>query len=195
MGENEYDIFSRLDREIGHDLATWRHDILARFEACCRAAFEIEEAKTNEPLNLTDPTVYQAIKSHVIDFLITDWIDHEASPRPGDLISATGKSYWYTQDGNDGVLTALRLPAGHKVQGTLTHWDILPYIDEEGLEADAHKHPELIYKFFRPFGVHFILDNPTLTNEAGTLLPIHPERVYLPIHYEQSELRVYGSPQ
>ena len=57
MEGNEFDIFSRLEHEIGRDLSSWRRDILGKYEVCYRVALEIEESKINEPLNTTDPTV------------------------------------------------------------------------------------------------------------------------------------------
>jgi hypothetical protein len=194
MEPNEYDIFSQLEHEMGRDLTQWRRDIIARFETCCLAAFEIEEAKA-DPLDLTDPVVRESIKKHTIDFLIAEWIDHKDSPRPGDLISVTGESYWHTLDGSSGEMTTFRLPIDYKIEGPLLHWDILPYIDEHGLEARVHSNAELAYRHTHPFGLHLILDNPTITNDVGTLLPIHPEQVYLPIHYERAELKVYSDPQ
>lgn len=193
MEGNEFDIFSRLEHEIGRDLSIWRHAILERYEVCYRVALEIEESKTNEPLDLNDPTASQAIRSRILDFLVSEWSDLEASPQPGDFISVTGESFWHAFD-DDGELMTFKLLAGHKVQGTLAFWDILPYIDEAGLGFDAHRSPELIAKYLRPFGVHLVLDSPTITDEHGAPIPISPERVYLPIHYEQAELSLYKNP-
>lgn len=69
----------------------------------------------------------------------------------------------------------------------------MPYIDEAGLEFGAHRKLELLHKYFRPFGIHLILDNPTITDEHGGLMSIYPERVYLPIHYERAKLELYGN--
>jgi hypothetical protein len=195
MKEDKYDIFSQLDREIGRDLSGWRRDIIANFEKCLLAAYEIEEGKTDEPLNLTDPTVRQAIRSHAIDLFKDDWMESEASPQKGDFISVTGESYWHTQGNENDVPTLRKLPAEYKLQGAVAYWDIQPYVDQEGLELDAHTNPQLIFRYLRPFGVQLVIDHPTLTNEAGTSLPVHHERAYLPIHYEQTELRTYGYSQ
>jgi hypothetical protein len=194
MEGNEYDIFSELEHEMGRDLTQWRRHIIACFERCCLAAFEIEEVKA-DPLDLTDPMVRESIKRHTIDFLISDWIDAKDSPRPGDFISVTGESYWHTIDDANREMTTFRLPMGYKIEGPLLHWDIFPYIDEAGLEEHVHRDSELAYRYTHPFGLHLILDHPTITNDVGTLLPIHPERVYLPIHYERAQLKVYSDPQ
>lgn len=193
MKEDEHDIFSQLDHEIGRDLSDWRRDIIASFEKCCLVAYDIEEAKTDEPLNLTDPTVRQAIRSHVIDFLAADWVDSEASPHQGDFISVTGESYWHTQGSENDVPTLRKLPSGYKLQGVMAYWDIQPYIDQEGLEVDAHTSPQLIFQHLRPFGIQLVLDNPSVMNGAGVLLPVHHERAYIPLHYEQARLKVYST--
>ncbi|MNH50331.1 hypothetical protein D3C73_19450 [compost metagenome] len=194
MEGNEYDIFSELEHEIGRDLSQWRRDIIASFERSCLAAYEIEEAKT-DPLNLTDPAVRESVRKQIIDFLIAEWIDAKESPRPGDFISVAGESYWHTLDSSNGDLETFRLPIGYKIQGSLLHWDVLPYIDEAGLEAHAHRDPELVYKHTHPFGLHLILADPTITNEHGNLMPIYPEQVYLPMHYERATLRLYTNPE
>lgn len=193
MEGNEYDIFSELEREIGRDLSQWRRSIIASFEKCCLASYKIEEAKA-EPLDLTDPAVRESIKSHTIDFLIAKWIDSKESPHPGDFISVTGESYWHTLDSDNGEMTTFRLPIGYKIQGSLLHPDVLPYIDEAGLAVGAHRDPELALRHTHPFGLHLVLSNPTITNEEGNLLPIYPEHVYLPIHYARAELRLYKNP-
>ena len=190
MEGNEYDIFSQLEREMGRDLTQWRRHIVARFEKCCLAAYEIEEAKS-DPLDLTDPVVYESIKRHTIDFLIADWIEDKESPHPGDFISVTGESYWHLRDENNGEMTTRRLPIGYKIEGSLMHWDVLPYIDQVGLQLQAHRNPELAYQHTHHFGLHLILDNPTITTDTGRLLEIHPEQIYLPIHYEQATLKSY----
>lgn len=177
---------------MGRDLSFWRRDIISRFEVCCRVAFEIEEAKTDEPLDLTDPTVAQAIRRHVIDFLLADWMSLDDSPNESDFISATGESFWHTLDDTNGDLKTFKLETGHKIEGTLAHWNILPYIDEAGLDDDAHRHPELITKHLRHFGLHLVLDHPLLTDEQGAPVPIIPERIYLPIHYERAQLKRYS---
>jgi hypothetical protein len=194
MEGSEYDIFSRLEREMSRDLSQWRHDILSRFDVYCRIAFEAEEAKTDEPLNLIDPAVSQAIKSHLTDYLVAEWNSIDAAPKPNDFLSITGESFWHTYDSSDEGLMTYKLPKGHKIQGTLTRWDILPYIDEAGLELGAHRKLELIHKYFRPFGIHLMLDNPTITDEHGDLMSIYPERVYLPIPYERAKLELFGNP-
>lgn len=191
MKEDEYDIFSKLDNEIGRDLSGWRSDIIACFEKCCTVAYDIEEVRTGAPLNLTDPSVRQAVRSHIIDFLTADWTDLEASPHPGDFISVTGESYWHTQGSDNDVPVLHKLPAGHKLQGTVAHWDIRPYVDQEGLELDVHTNPELISGHIGLFGVHLILDNPTLTDDAGALLPVRYSQAYVPIHYKQAKLKTY----
>ena len=193
MKENEYDIFSQLEHEMGRDLSQWRRHIVASFEKCCLAALEIEEAKAGDALDLTDPATRESIKRHTIDFLIADWIDTKDSPHPGDFISATGESYWHTMDSSNGEMTTFRLPIGYKIQGPLQHWDILPYIDEAGLEARVHKNPEQASQHTHPFGLHLILDDPTITTDAGRLLQIYPEQIYLPIHYARTELKVYAA--
>jgi hypothetical protein len=191
MERNEHDIFSQLEHEMGRDLSQWRRHIVARFEKSCQAAYEIEEAKIDDALNLTDPAVRASIKRHTIDFLIADWIEDKDSPRPGDFISVTGESYWHTMDTASGEMTPFRLPIGYKIEGPLLHWDILPYIDEAGLEARVHKDPELAYRHTHPFGLHLILDDPTITTDTGRLLQIYPDQIYLPIHYARTELKVY----
>lgn len=193
MEENEYDIFSQLEHEIGRDLSQWRRGIIASFEKCCLAACKIEETKAGS-LDLGDPSVRESIKRHTIDFLINDWIDSKESPHSGDFISVTGGSYWHTLDSSNGEMETFRLPIGYKIQGPLLHWDILPYIDEAGLGAGAHRDPALTYKHTHPFGLHLVLDNPTITNEEGNLMPIYPEYIYLPIHYARAELRLYKNP-
>lgn len=190
MEGNEYDIFFELEREIGRDLSQWRRSIVTSFEKCCLAAYQIEESKAG-PLNLTDPAVRESIKKHIIDFLINDWIDSKESPHPGDFISATGGSYWHTSDNETGEMTIFRLPIGYKIEGPLRHWDIKPYIDEAGLEVGAHRNPELASKHTHPFGLHLILDHPTIISDAGTILPISPEQVYLPIHYSRTTLKSF----
>jgi hypothetical protein len=190
MEGNEYDIFSELEREIGRDLSQWRRSIVASFEKCCLAAYEIEEAKT-DPLNLTDPVVRESIKRHTIDFLIADWIDDKDSPHPGDFISVTGETYWHIRDEDSGEMTTRRLPIGYKIEGSLMHWDVLPYIDEAGLEMHVHHDPELAYRHTHHFGLHLILDHPTIISDAGTILPISPEQVYLPIHYSRTTLKSF----
>ena len=193
MEGNEYDIFSQLEREIGRDLSQWRRKIIATFEEYCLAAYKIEESKA-EPLDLTNPAARESIKRHIIDFLIAEWIDSKDSPHPGDFISVTGESYWHTLDSSNGGMETFRLPIGYKIQGPLLHWDVLPYIDEAGLAAGAHRDPELTYRHTHPFGLHLVLDNPTITNEEGNLMPIYPEHIYLPIHYARAELRRYANP-
>ena len=190
MRGNEYDIFSELEREMGRDLTQWRHDIIAVFEQCCLAALEIEEARS-DPLDLTDPAVREAVKRHTTDFLVAGWLDLKDSPRPGDIIAATGETYWHTLDTGDGEMTTFRLPIGYKIEGPLMRWDILPYIDEAGLEARVHRNLELIGRHTHPFGLHLILDHPTITDERGGLLPIHAEQIYVPIHYERTALKAY----
>lgn len=193
MEGNEYDIFSELEHEIGRDLSQWRCSIIASFEKCCLAAYEIEEAK-GDPLDLTDPVVRESIKRHTIDFLIAEWIANKDSPHPGDFISVTGGSYWHVRDEDSGEMTVRRLPIGYKIGGSLMHWDVLPYIDEAGLEGNVHHDPELAYRHTHHFGLHLILDHPTITSDAGNLLPIHREQIYLPIHYARTELRCYTNP-
>lgn len=190
MEGNEYDIFFELEREIGRDLSQWRRSIIASFEKCCLAAYQIEESR-GEPLDLTDPAVRESIKKHIIDFLINDWIESKESPHPGDFISATGGSYWHTSDNETGEMTIFRLPIGYKIEGPLRHWDIKPYIDESGLEVGAHRNPELASRHTHPFGLHLILDHPTIISDAGTILPISPEQVYLPIHYSRTTLKSF----
>jgi hypothetical protein len=194
MKENEYDIFSQLEHEMGRDLTQWRRHIVASFERCCLAAFETEEAKTDDALDLTDPSVRESVKWHTVELLIAEWINIKDSPHPGDFISATGESYWHTMDTSSGELTTFRLPIGYKIEGSLQHWDILPYIDEAGLEERVHRDPELAYQHTHPFGLHLILDDPTITTDAGRLLPIHPDKIYLPIHYARTELKIYSEP-
>lgn len=189
--DNEFDIFSRLEHEMGRDLTRWRRDIVASFERCCLAAMKMEEAKS-DPLDLTDPAVRESIKRRTIDFLITEWLDHKDSPHPGDIISVTGESYWHTLDSSNGEMTTFRLPIDYKIEGPLMHWDILPYIDEAGLEGNVHRNSELTYRYTHDFGLHLILDHPTITNDVGTLLQIYPEQVYLPIHYERAQLKLYS---
>lgn len=120
MEGSESDIFSRLEREMSRDLSQWRHNILGRFDICCRIAFETEEAKTDEPLNLIDPVVSQAIKSHLTDYLIAEWNSIDTAPKPNDYLSVTGESFWHTYDSSDEGLMIYKLPKGHKIQGTLT---------------------------------------------------------------------------
>lgn len=190
MEGNEYDIFFELEREIGRDLSQWRRSIVASFEKCCLAAYQIEEAKA-EPLDLTDPAVRESIKKHIIDFLINDWIESKESPHPGDFISVTGGSYWHTLDNETGEMATFRLPIGYKIEGPLRHWDIKPYVDEAGLEVSAHRNPELALRHTHPFGLHLILDHPTIINDAGTILPISPKQAYLPIHYSRTTLKSF----
>lgn len=189
--DNEFDIFSRLEHEMGCDLTRWRRDIVGSFEKCCLAAMKMEEAKA-ESLDLTNAVVRESIKTHTINFLIAAWLDHEDSPHPGDFISVTGESYWHTLDSSNGEMTTFRLPMEYKIEGPLLHWDILPYIDEAGLEEHVHRNAELAYRYTHPFGLHLILDHPTITNDVGTILPVSPEQVYLPIHYERTQLKRYS---
>lgn len=175
---------------MGRDLTRWRREIIASFEKCCLAAMKTEEAKTGS-LDLTDPIVRESIKKHTIDFLIAEWLDHKDSPHPGDFISVAGETYWHTLDSDENEMTTFRLPIGYKIEGPLLHWDILPYIDEAGLEENIHRSSELAYRYTHPFGLHLILDHPTITNDVGTLLPIYPEQIYLPLHYERASLKCY----
>lgn len=192
MESNEYDIFSELEHEIGRDLTQWRRHIVARFEKCCLAALEMEEAKINDAFDLTDPAVSEPIKNHIIDFLIAEWLDAKDSPRPGDFISVTGESYWYAPEEKGGEMRPFRLPIGYKIEGALQHWDVLPYIDEAGLETRVHRTPDLTYRHTHPFGLHLILDHPTITTDAGSLLPNRLEQIYLPIHYRRATLRTHS---
>lgn len=193
MEQNERDIFSRLEHEIGRDLSQWRRDIVASFEKCCLIAFEIEESKPpGSPLDINDPTVYQAIRNRVINLLAGVWIDDKNSPRPGDPIAVTGESYWLTLDSEAGEMTNFRLPIGYKIEGPLLHWDIKPYIDEAGLQERVHRNLELAYKHTHPFGLHLILDHPTICDEQGDILPIQPDQVYLPLHYARAQLKLYA---
>lgn len=191
MKGNEFDIFSELEHEIGRDLTQWRRRIVASFEKCCRAAMEIEEARV-DPVDISDAAVYDSIKRHTIDFLIADWIEDKDSPHPTDVISVSGESLWYAEDDTTEGMKPFRLPAGYKIEGSLQHFDVMPYIDQAGLEARVHRDPELAYRHTHPFGLHLILNHPTITNDVGTVLPIRPEYIYLPIHYEQAKLRAYS---
>lgn len=191
MEPHEHDIFSRLEREISHDLSQWRRSIVASFETCCLTAYDIEESKSNEPLNLTDPSIRQAIRSRTIDFLMTDWMEFDDTPRKGDFVSLSGESFWHTLDDTNGDLKVFKLPANHKIHGNMMSWDILPYLDEAGLDEDAHKHPDLTSRYVRPFGIHLVLDSPTITDQQGVPAFIAPDRIYLPIHYERANLKLY----
>lgn len=192
MEGKEYDIFSELEHELGRDLSQWRRHIVASFEKCCQAAIEMERAKS-DPLNLDDPVVYATIKHRTISFLIADWIEDKESPRPRDLISVTGSSYWYTLDETTGNMSPFRLPIGYKMEGPLIRWDVAPYIDEAGLDLDAHLNDELTYRHTRSFGVHLILEHPIITSDAGTLLQVDTDRAYVPIHYARTGLKLYSN--
>lgn len=193
MEGNEYDIFSHLEQEMGRDLSEWRSRIVTRFEQCRRAALEIEIAKAGAALDLNNSTVIDRVKNRILEFIIAEWIDEKESPGPGDLIAVTGESYWRMHDEESEQLVIRRLPIGHKIEGALLHLDILPYIDEAGLVVLAHSDPELEAQHTHHFGLHLVLHDPTIVNEVGTLLPIHPEQVYVPIHYERAKLRAYAS--
>lgn len=194
MEGNEYDIFSELEHEMGRDLTQWRRRIVASFEKSCLAAMEIEEANA-DAVDTSNPAVYQSIKNHTISFLTPDWIEDKDSPRPGDHIEATGESYCYANYTSDGKTMPFRLPIGYRLHGTLRYLDVSPYINEAGLELRVHTDPELAYRYTHPFGLHLVLALPTITTDAGRLLPRRPEQIYLPLHYARTGLKVYPDPQ
>ena len=193
MEGNEYDIFSELEHEMGRDLSQWRRDIVSSFEKCCRIAHDIEESRAGDAFDTTDPTIYGAIKRHTIDFHIADWLDRKESPHPGDIIAVTGESYWYTLDEANNTMTPFRLPIGYKIEGPLVHWDIQPYIDEAGLALGAYLDEKLASQHTHPFGLHLILDHPTFTSDAGSLLEIDADQVYVPMHYERADLKLFSA--
>lgn len=191
MERNEQDIFFDLEHEMGRDLTQWRRDITASFERCCRIAIEMEELRADDALEPADTATQESIKRHTIDFLIADWIDHKDSPHPRDFISVTGETYWYADDEETGEPVPYRLPMGHKLEGTLMRFEIRPYITEAGLEKRVHRNASKVYQYTHPYGLHLILEHATVVNDAGNVLPIYPDTVYLPIHYERAALRVY----
>ena len=190
MDSSEHELFSRLEHELGRDLSAWRRDIVHRFESCFVAAYDIEASTRGGVLDVNDLTVRQAIRSRLIDLLAADWLRLADSPSHGDFISVTGETFWHTPSLDDAPLVS-KLPAGHKIQGEMAHWDIAPYVDEAGLEGDTYRQPEHIFSHLRLFGVHLVLDHPTFTNELGIPLPLKSDRITVPIHYERARLIRY----
>lgn len=193
MNSSERDIFSRLEHEMSRDLTQWRRDITASFESYCQIAIEMEEVRAGDAPNIGDTTVVNTIKRHTIDFLIADWTEHPDSPHRGDYVSATGESYWYAFDEENDRLRPYRLPMGYKIEGPFVDWRIEPYITEAGLEKRVRRNTKEEHQYTHPFGLHLILQHPAVISDAGIVLPIHPERIYLPLHYERTTLRVYPS--
>ena len=191
MEHNGYDIFAELDHEMGRDLSQWRREAVASFEGCFSVACDIEQSRSRTRLDFNNPAVREMLKNRTINLLLAELRDMDGSPKPGDLISVTGETYWHIQEEGDDGPRIRKLPAGHKIQGDLMHYDIGPYIDEQGLDIDVHLYPERLTTQLKMFGLQLVLTDLSHHDEFGEELRMTAKQIYLPIHYQRAELRLY----
>lgn len=185
-------MFSRLERDMVHDLSAWRHEVIDLFYSSYETALQIELERSNGKSLLSDPASIQAIKFNLMSFIAQEWDDLEDVPQPGEYMQIGGPVWWYdANDTGDSPTPHLLLDERH-IYGNYVDWKILPYIDDKPPHPQQESYPVLNAQTY-PFGIHLVIEDPTFTDKNNNVIEIYRDEICVPVHYDRARFVVYGN--
>ena len=189
----EGDVFSRLERDMVHDLSAWRHEVVELFNTTYEAALEVQQSKSSGRSPLVNPASVQEMHLNVTYGLAEEWDELEDAPQPGEYMQIGGPVSWYDARGDEKVSPTMHLLLeGRHIYGNYVDWKILPNYEEMvrlSLEGSQSAPPSQA----RAFGLYLVIEDPTFTDQANNVLQIYKDEIYVPVHYERSRFVIYGN--
>lgn len=192
MDFSEEQLFAQFEREVSTDLGLWRKTLMDFYQEVLLGIYRAAPEATGKELDVTDSEDVRTIGGVLREVMLNNWQLIDNAPTQGDLVSVTGKTIVQIFDRETKSFDTEMLFEDGVVHGVVEGIDVQPYVDEVFLLSSVEEIEQLdLAQYVRPFGLHLVLQNATISGEAESDLT--GSRLYIPLQYSGSKLSAYVS--
>lgn len=192
MDFSEEQLFAQFEREVSTDLGLWRKTLMDFYQEVLLGIYRAAPEATGKELDVTDSEDVRTIGGVLREVMLNNWQLIDNAPTQGDLVSVAGKTIFQIFDRETKSFDTEMIFEDGVVHGVVEGIDVQPYVDEVFLLSSAEEIEQLdLAQYVRPFGLHLVLQNATITGREDS--DFIGSRLYIPLQYSGPKLSAYVS--
>lgn len=192
MDFSEEQLFAQFEREVSTDLGLWRKTLMDFYQEVLLGIYRTAPEATGKELDVTNSEDVRTIGGVLREVMLNNWQLIDDAPTQGDLVSVAGKTIFQIFDRETKSFDTEMIFEDGVVHGVVEGIDVQPYVDEVFLLSSAEEIEQLdLAQYVRPFGLHLVLQNATITGREDS--DFIGSRLYIPLQYSGPKLSAYVS--
>lgn len=192
MDFSEEQLFAQFEREVSTDLGLWRKTLMDFYQEVLLGIYRTAPEATGKELDVTNSEDVRTIGGVLREVMLNNWQLIDDAPTQGDLVSVAGKTIFQIFDRETKSFDTEMIFEDGVVHGVVEGIDVQPYVDEVFLLSSPEEMDKLdLARFVRPFGLHLVLQNATITGREDS--DFIGSRLYIPLQYSGPKLSAYAN--